>query len=708
MTTNENIPLANDPAALEQMRSPFENLGDEAREAADVGLTKAEGDAQTRAIVYHSIISNTLLEAMNSERITASDSQIVTATWSLMRDRDAWKVLEDEGIYVPTPSELGMALYTAGYRDKAILVHQGWNYGEGIQNEELFDQALITIASAGVGAGYNAARYGTVRGLRALPAIAQWRATENVTYQAPGVVRLVNGAVKAGMTRTEAALAAGRALMYGKMPTSAVPYAYGIERMVRNTSMRKAFRWAVAGNFFVGAVNLGLQAADNMAHPDEWDEADRAAFETMLEQTGQDVDPDTAAAAQALGITILGSEGNMAMATTDEQGFLGAQPQGLTEQPGGRLGESGTSLIDIMGQANTSRFEGAAQLRMGDDLVVDPSGNVVSIDLSTVPEDLTPAEQAAWLNARLEVAAQPTADEDPLIGIPTAYDELGSGEGYWAQQGSNVVRYDETMDAVAAGELTPDQGRGRVRSMAIHGGPGTPVAVQAEYRGSMARDTIYNMTAAQLERFQDMAIRAGLINRADPAFVFGSRDQQTMDAMMTVMGHANNTGRSWRGQLSAMGSAYQSYLREEEEKKKKDEPPKPLFVPSAPYSPLDPETIGQGVEDLIEKRLGRSANDFEIAEFAGYLEGNHRVNYDNQIAAERAIWEARGRANLGEDPGALPQLEMIDEDARFEAKFEDRYDEELREVDRWDRMKQDTNTLFRSFDTVTAAMGGSR
>jgi hypothetical protein len=371
------------------------------------------------------------------------------------------------------------------------------------------------------------------------------------------------------------------------------------------------------------------------------------------------------------------------------------------------MGEAGVSILDYMGANLSSRLEGVAQLRSGDDIVFDEAGNMVSINLDMMPEGLTDEQQAAYIRGRIEQESRDTATEDPLLGIPPKYDELGSGEGFWAQQGKNVVRYDETMEAVASGELTPDQGRGRNRSTAIHGGPNTPVAVQATYRGSMARDTIYNMTTAQLESFQDMAIRAGLINRSNPQFVHGSRDQQTLDAMMTVMGHANNTGRSWRGQLEAMGSAYQNYLREQEELKEKDKPPKPLFVPSAAYSPLDPETIRQGLQADIEQRLNRKANDWEMTEFASYLEQNHRANYDAQIAAEKAIWEARGRANLGEDPGPLPQLEQIDEQARYQAKFEERYDEELREVDRWDQMKRDTNTLFRSLDNITSAMGSS-
>ena len=686
--------------------TPYDERGDvEAYPIAPV-----EGDPAVRGMLYMIIAGQLYDDIVANRPIQVTDDQLAVLIHGVMRDGDATDFLAEQGVFLPQPADIGTNFYTNGHRDKAILTHQIWStVGKGA-SDPVGNTAIAAAATVGIGTAASVLKYGFMATLKALPILAAWQSRGAATSGTPALARLVQKltAGKAGqaVSATQAAVMAGRGMLYGKLPTMSVGYVNGIERYITSASARALLDRAVAGNFLYAGTNEAIMMAANYSDPEGWDEADRIIMEEALQkemeaigvmyadeeiqndmaQLGMVVDNPAAGpqASDPTTVTTWADERNAAF-----QSYLGApQQSGMAGQPGqAPTGFGGPMPGEMTGMGN---------IVQDDRVVKDAWGNIVSIDFEAFND---PGE----LQAVLEATAYNPAEDDPLIGVP---------QNYVAAPGSAQVAYDEYGDALRQGATGYDR-RGPSGTMAGSPGgqyrpgqsyTGAPTAVPAEYRGSHAQDTVFNMTPAQLERFQNQAIRAGLINPADATFIFGSHDQQTMDAMVTIMGHANSMGRSWQSAAQIMGNDYQAKLREAEENEPKAI--KPLFVPSAPYQSLDPETTRQALQADIERQLGRSANDWEMADFASYMEANHRSNYDSQVAAERAIWEARGRAALGEDPGALPKLELVDEQARYEAKFEERYEDELEETGRWDRMKQDTNTLFRSFDNISNQLGG--
>lgn len=325
----------------------------------------------------------------------------------------------------------------------------------------------------------------------------------------------------------------------------------------------------------------------------------------------------------------------------------------------------------------------------------DSAGNVVKIDMAAIEseEDL--------LNAQASIAAATAQEGNPLIGVP---------EGFLAETATGNQAFDSQRNT-GPGNFDAGAAHSIFGTVAPGGQYGTPnventdsvVLVPAQYRQNDINSILFGMTPPQVEAFQRQAVRAGLLDDHAPGFVYGSADELTRQAMAVTMGNSNRLGRDWRSMIEIMGDEYQAYVQEVQNSNK---PAKPLFVPSRAYTALDPETARQWFQNTVEGRLGRKASDWEVREMARYMEANHRENYDNQIAAEKSLWEARGRAAEGLDPGAIASYTEIDENARAEARFEEDYETELGEVDRWQQVKRDTQSLFQGLDSMSAQLGG--
>jgi hypothetical protein len=435
---------------------------------------------------------------------------------------------------------------------------------------------------------------------------------------------------------------------------------------------------AVVGANVVGAVGVtAVEIERNLVNPEAGSQADQEAIAIGDAQRAEGAAP---AEDKWEGVD---EEINDSLVTA---GFAPTQTESSV-QP------SGSQRLDTRPDRAYFNFDGGPStpgimaIENSGQTVRDAFGKPVSFEITA---DMDVASIEAFFKNVDE-----TQDEldDPYLGVPA---------GHFATVSDKDRSYDTDRWAGSGGPGNIFK-REKEEADRVNNSDAT-YAVPSQYRVSNVQTTIFNLTPAQLEYFQKTAQRAGLISEDDPTFLYGSVDQTTIDAMSIVMAHANNTGRTWRTQASILADNWQTKLEEEEDGK--EAAIKPLFVPSTPYIAMDPETANQQIENDIERRLGRSANDWEMSEISRYMEANHRANYDEQLVGEKALWDARGRAQMGEDPGALPVLEEIDEGARYEAKFEERYETELDEVDRWERQKRDTANLFRSFDNISNQMGG--
>lgn len=683
------------------------------------------GEKEQRAIYYWTMMQLVFEAiAVNEQTPGAGIYQMPDAqnlamlTKGMADDKEAMDLVRKEYGDVPNIAALTSMLYSSGLKEpaKTMGMAHGMTGEMGpVYNEAAWDAAVFTVASFGVAGGYAAATRGvagvgasvTNTFVRAGARAAGARYGTQTAIQAKTIIAaFVTPLVARGMSTAQATQLAVRTLIM-KLPlvniTSAATKASvamekslqagtGMSRYIPSSMWEKL----VATNLAFAAVSTVVDVADNAFNPEANDEADQDALDIEAAERGEAAGPDPSGGGGNFGGFDLQNEIAQNLVNAGVPPMEVVAITGFNELGINAYGGAGTALQGPPANPRTyTKIEGDIPYRPsvlsingGNGAARDDFGNPIAIDISQL-------ETIEEVEAAIEAAGEAVSgEENPWLGVP---------DGYVAHPTAEQYAYDQDRPGRKAGdfEIFDPQGPGQP---GLPRGNQNPVAVPAQYRVSHATDTFNNMTPAQLEAFQTQAILAGLINDNDPTFLLGSRDQQTMDALNTTMVHANNTGNSWQSQIEYLAVAWQEKLAELEEEE--EEVIKPLFVPSSPYLQMDPETVNQQIEQDIERRLGRSANDWEYGEIARYMEANHRANYDTQIVGEKALWEARGRAQMGEDPGALPVLEEIDEGARYEAKFEERYETELDETDRWERQKKDTANLFRSFDNISAQMGG--
>jgi len=222
------------------------------------------------------------------------------------------------------------------------------------------------------------------------------------------------------------------------------------------------------------------------------------------------------------------------------------------------------------------------------------------------------------------------------------------------------------------------------------------------YNENHFSNVIGNMTPGQVESFVEQGIMAGVI----PETYIGSglMDGVITSAMQGVMYQANLAGSTWDEILGKMVTAFQAAKAAAKEDRLNEWYNN--FVPSSPYFDLDPDTISQRVKGTMRNILGREANQWEIDMMADGMRTDHRTSYDRQIAAEQDVWNTRGRAEEYDAPQSLPtDYEAVDEEAGFAERFEERYDTEIGQMERQERMESDSKNLFGSL-TQLSRMGG--
>ena len=525
------------------------------------------------------------------------------------------------------------------------------------------------------------------------PMAATVGAAGGVSMTSALISRLSAPLIAAGISKAQSAMIAIRSFATG------VPQSQIIFDMQSAAMNPKTVEGVIAGRSWFSAATRIL--------------ALEAAAATVFEVGKNAINPEAGAEADAEAIRKYNaqvSRGEAHEAFDEELLERIDKQQALTHVEAGLAPPQQTSQPNL-GQVPDSIYQAGRYNREGSDffdrngLTVDDGGPAEAPGIVTTKDadgndrrfEINGATTVADVEAMMvTVDTEEDLNENPLLGRPEGSPPVSvdrQSAQYDAQRSTGPGVYDfATASTNAVGGLAERQQQN--------------IAVPATYRLSDIRDTIFNMTPVQLEQYQRVAVDAGLINDNDATFLYGSPDEQSMEAMSIIMSHSNNTGRTWVSQVEIMAASWQAKLANAELENAEQAPIKPLFVPNAPYVKMDPESVRQKIQDDVERQLGRSANDWEMSAIARDMEANHRANYDQKVVGERALFEARGRARMGEDPGALPVLEEIDEEAAYQAKFEERYETELDETDRWERQKRDTANLFRSFDVMSSQMGG--
>jgi len=296
-------------------------------------------------------------------------------------------------------------------------------------------------------------------------------------------------------------------------------------------------------------------------------------------------------------------------------------------------------------------------------------------------------------------------DDDPYIGVGPRYQ--GGGNMYWDPQTSQYRERPTTkivQDANGNWTEVP-----YLDWIATHpvGTPGgatladVNAAGSAIYRQSDFEKILGNLTPTGLALVEDQMIRAGLINPDSTVqgakYVPGSKGPHLAQGLETLLWISNNEHQVWQTQLGRMAKAG--------DEAKITENQRPGFVPRAYLAP-DYASLASAARNEVQRRLGREINEWEMQMLTEGMKGDYREQYDQQIAADRSVWEAQGRASeTFEEQTPTGSFTAVDPAARFSERFQDLYSDEIDERERWAKVQQSTSNLFGGLDSMSRMVG---
>jgi hypothetical protein len=207
------------------------------------------------------------------------------------------------------------------------------------------------------------------------------------------------------------------------------------------------------------------------------------------------------------------------------------------------------------------------------------------------------------------------------------------------------------------------------------------------------------MPPERIVELQRQLEQAGQLPDGD--FYAGVWDQATAGAMQAVMGMANASGQTWEDQLKDLIANVPESVKEARNAAKLAK----QFQAPAFIKP-DYAGLAQDVKSVMRQRLGREPTDEEMGELTGAMSGAYRSEYETEVAAMRAEFNAREQGlKTGEvvQPGSV---QGVDPQARFLQSFDQRFGPELRFVDDQAAMFEATQNMFASLTSANRTMGG--
>jgi len=232
------------------------------------------------------------------------------------------------------------------------------------------------------------------------------------------------------------------------------------------------------------------------------------------------------------------------------------------------------------------------------------------------------------------------------------------------------------------------------------------------------------MTPAEVDRFQQLMIRARVINpepagRGQDQFLPGRKDAFTQNALLYVLELTNNSTENIDFWAMAEQMATQGDIAtaEEEAAEAADDSWRPRIEPFVrrAYEALDPELAANRAIESIEQALGRTPNAWEIELLADTMKAAHRGSYDVGEAARYAEYEAQTdlimsaqseeeleQARSTRSPGTFQQ---VDPEAQFASVFREAFGPEMEERRNKRTMADATANMFSGFDSAETAIG---
>jgi hypothetical protein len=223
-----------------------------------------------------------------------------------------------------------------------------------------------------------------------------------------------------------------------------------------------------------------------------------------------------------------------------------------------------------------------------------------------------------------------------------------------------------------------------------------PLTNKRWYHASDVREVLNSMNAWQRSALFDDLVTAGFVEDINGPLAFSPLQWGTLEeGFAALLAVSNKEGENYEDMLPRLVSLGELT----------ETTPTPFL--RQPYLPLDPVAMNQFIDESIETRLGRKANDWEKAILAKHREG---LRAEQHQRTQDLLYDehlARGRMAESETGGAFEvetEVEDFNADARFNSFFEERYAGELESEERRNQVHNDQTQLFNSMRRITGGM----
>lgn len=199
----------------------------------------------------------------------------------------------------------------------------------------------------------------------------------------------------------------------------------------------------------------------------------------------------------------------------------------------------------------------------------------------------------------------------------------------------------------------------------------------------------------EIARIQSRLEAAGLLN--PDSYWAGTWDDQTVAAYRSALGMANASGRSVDAQIARLVATLPESVKEQ---RRRAEAAETFQAP--PYMRPDPDTLAQDVKDIFRSRLGREPTPEDLAWGIQGLGADFRAQYEAQVAAARAEFDAGQALEPGVGGGAFQSVDPV---SSFRERLEQRFGPEIDRLAALPEVRDNMNNVYASLRTMGSLIG---
>jgi hypothetical protein len=224
---------------------------------------------------------------------------------------------------------------------------------------------------------------------------------------------------------------------------------------------------------------------------------------------------------------------------------------------------------------------------------------------------------------------------------------------------------------------------------------------------------------AVIARLQRRLVAAGLLD--DDTFYVGAWDDLTIAAYKGVLGFANQNGIDATKSMDRLIATLPQSVKDARARAKQLK-----VFQEPPYIKPDMATLAQDVKRYFRQEVGRDPTAGEMAEFSAAMSSAYRADFEAEVGALRAAFNAENDPTLGvsasTEAGRLTRsieapvvpgggggtFQGVDPVARFREAFDRRLKPETDRLQGLSERRANVNNVYESLRTMTSLIGGGQ